>query len=272
MEESQLQYVSGKLAELKSRYQVDIAMDWGYDESNGAKSWRAGTWSAPELDDLQKYVDLLSNALGGVDRFIQNIGGVTVKKSDIGSHAGEALAHRVSLSAKAPFTAWTVAHEFAHAWDANHKWQLSAALEKYTGGHTSRVWSLITKVFGNPDSGIWSDENKPGRRGRKPGCNAAGYFYGDKPSGSNWKFNRLEDFAESVVMYIGWQGGESNPVAERARARISRFTLENGKVDTKVSGLADNWADYAKYFYPEGGDYRTTKRWQFVDELVKGGR
>jgi hypothetical protein len=34
--------------------------------------------------------------------------------------------------------------------------------------------------------------------------------------------------------------------------------------------VVDNWADYAKYFYPEHGDYQKTKRWHFIDELVMG--
>jgi hypothetical protein len=176
------------------------------------------------------------------------------------------LSHRVSLSAKNTFTAWTVVHELAHAWDGNHGWRLSVALEKYTGGFTSPLLSFLKKILGRSDSGVWNQEDKPGRRGRLPGCNAAGYFYGDKPSGSNWAFNRKEDFAESVAMYIGW--GKNNDLSSWAEARISRYLLANG--DNARNFGVDHWADYKKCFYPEAGDYTKTKRWQFVDDLMKG--
>jgi len=201
-----------------------------------------------------------------MDKFKESTGGITVKKADIGTHGGEALARRVSFSTKSTFSPWTVVHEFAHAWDAKHNWKLSVMLEKYTGGHTGRIHSLIVKLFGKPDSGLRNYEKNPGRYGRLPGCNAAGYFYGDKPSGSNWSFNRKEDFAESVAMYVGWERG--NDLSEHARKRIIRYQLNNG--DKDGFGVSDNWMDYAKYFYPENGDYAKTRRWQFVDDLVNG--
>ena len=141
------------------------------------------------------------------------------------------------------------------------------ALEKYTGGFTNPYLSLMKRLVGLSDSRLFAEENKPGRHGRKPGCNAAGYFYGDRPSGSNWRFNRLEDFAESVAMYVGWSG--DNPLSDHAHKRISRYLLANGEKDPSF-GVEDRWTDYAKYFYPEGGDYTQTKRWRFVDDLMKG--
>jgi hypothetical protein len=193
---------------------------------------------------------------------------VIVQKTDIGSHAGEALAHQVSLSKTGSFGAWTVVHEFAHAWDANHGWKLSRLLERYTGGFTSPFLSRIACRFGLWDAGSKGPEKVPGRYGRRPGCNAAGYFYGDKPSGSNWSFNRLEDFAESVAMYVGW--GKDNALSEHASKRIIRYEkLRNGEKDD--FGVMDNWENYAKYFYPKRGDYTETKRWKFVDDLVRGG-
>ncbi|HKY54428.1 MAG TPA: hypothetical protein VJM08_08990, partial [Anaerolineales bacterium] len=93
-----------------------------------------------------------------------------------------------------------------------------------------------------------------------------GYFYGDKPSGSNWKFNRLEDFAESVAMYVGW--ARNNDLSTWAEARVKRYLLENGANDKDFG--TDYWAYYAKFFYPDNGDYTKTKRWKFVEELVKG--
>jgi hypothetical protein len=263
MEHTDIQFATEKLQQLKSQFSIDILPDWG---PGADGNWQAGTWLKDELERLHRTVDLLAVAMGGSDRFINNLNGVTIKKADIGTHGGEALHHRVSLSTKGTFTAWTVVHELAHAWDANHNWQLSVALEKYTGGYTSRVLSFVKKALGHSDSGLWDQEDKPGRHGRLPGCNAAGYFYGDFPSGSNWAFNRVEDFAESVAMYVAWK--KDNDLSEWAESRVNRYILANG-ANAKNFGV-DNWADYKRYFYPVDGDYTKTKRWQFVDELVSG--
>ncbi len=263
METREMQVANEKLNRLKSDLQVDVLTKWG---SSGAGSdEEIVTWTLPELDRLQTTLSLLSNAMGGVDAFVRNLGGVAVKKADIGSHGGEALDHRVSFSKNGTFTAWTVIHEFAHAWDANHGWRLSRELERYTGGFTSPLLGIAKRWLGFSDSAVRASENQPGKRGRKPGCNAAGYFYGDKPSGSNWRFNRVEDFAESVAMYIAW--GKGNDLSEHANNRIVRYTFNDGEKD--AFGVSDNWSFYKNYFYPEEGDYTKTKRWKFVDGLMK---
>jgi hypothetical protein len=262
MEQSDSQYAQAKLAQLKADYQVDVVADWG--DADG--QWTTGTWSKAELDKLHTAIDLIVDAMAGKEAFIRQLGGVTVRKSDIGSHGGEALAHRVSLSMKGSFSSWTVVHEFAHAWDANYGWRLSRLLEKYTGGFTNLPLSLVRRFVRLADSGFLNPEKVPGRYGRWPGCNRAGYFYGDRPSGSNWSFNRLEDFAESVAMYIGWE--RNNDLSQHARNRIIRYQLKNG--DKDPFNIIDNWMDYAKRFYPDNGDYTKTKRWQFVDDLVHG--
>jgi hypothetical protein len=256
------QYADEKLAALKSMLQVEVMKDWG----EGSKTWEAGNWSKDDLDRLYSTLMCFAECMGGVHRVGECTGGVTVYREDLGTHGGEALAHRVSLSAKQTFSAWTVVHEFAHAWDGNTGWKLSRLLESYTGGHTSRTTGILTRLIGTPDAGLFTSEDKPGRRGRKPGCNAAGYFYGDKPSGSNWMFNRVEDFAEAVAMYVGWERG--NDLSAWARARVDRYLLADGASAPNFG--VDNWAFYKQYFYPENGDYQKTKRWQFVDELVKG--
>ena len=124
MERSDSQYAQAKLAQLKSEYQVEVVADWA--DSDG--QWTSGTWSRAELDRLHSAIDLMVEAMGGKDKFVHHLGGVTVRKSDIGTHGGEALAHRVSLSIKGSFSSWTVVHEFAHAWDANYGWRLSKLL------------------------------------------------------------------------------------------------------------------------------------------------
>ncbi len=263
MEQADYQYAQAKLARLKAEYQVEVLADWGRDESVPT-AWKPGTWTKAELDQLQNAIDLTAGIMGGKERFVQNLCGVTIRKVDIGSHGGEAFAHTVSLSNKGTFSSWTVIHELGHAWDANYGWRLSRRLEKYTGGFTSRSLSLIKRLTRLSDSGVFGPERTPGRYGRWPGCNQAGYFYGDRPSGSNWNFNRLEDFAESVAMYIGW--GRDNDLSRHAHNRIMRYQLQNGEKDP--FHVVDNWRDYAKWFYPENGDYTKTKRWQFVDDLV----
>jgi hypothetical protein len=262
MDPLDIPYASERIEKLKSEYLVEIFTDWG----DSAGTWNPGYWVKDELDRLQNIISCFVDCIGGPENFRRYTGGVTVKKADMGSHGGEALRHQVSLSTKYPFSAWTVVHEFAHAWDAHHNWMLSRALEKYTGGHTSWIHSWLVKRFGKADCAMRGYEKQPGRWGRLPGCNAAGYFYGDKPGGSDWNFNRKEDFAECVAMYVGWE--RNNDLSEHARKRVVRFELQNGEKDG--FGVVDNWADYARYFYPQNGDYATTKRWQFVDELVKG--
>jgi len=262
MERSDYPSAQGQLTQLKSDYQVEVLADWG----DGGGEWQPGTWTKAELDKLHNQIVLMAGFMGGNEKFAQNLGGVTVRKADMGSHSGEAVAHHVSLSTRGTFSAWTVVHEFAHAWDAACGWRLSRRLEKYTRGYTSPLLSYMKRLARLSDSGFLDAENKPGRYGRKPGCNRAGYFYGDRPSGSNWSFNRVEDFAESVTMYMSW--GRGNDLSNWAEARIKRYLLANGTSDKNFG--TDNWTDYAKYFYPENGDYTKTRRWQFVDELLNG--
>jgi hypothetical protein len=262
MNVSDTQYAGEKLALLESMFKVAVQKDWGDDTG----SWQAGVWSREDLDKLHSTLLCFAECIGGVDKVGECTGGVKVFREDLGTHGGEANVHRVSFSIKQPFSSWTVVHEFAHAWDANYGWKLSRLLETYTGGHTSRITGLLTRLIGTPDSGLSSSEDKPGRRGRKPGCNAAGYFYGDTPSGSNWMFNRIEDFAESVAMYVAWERG--NDLSSWAKARVDRYLLADGAT-AKYFGV-DNWAYYKPYFYPENGNYKRTKRWQFMDDLVNG--
>ena len=262
MEQSASQYAQAKLAQLKADYQVEVVADWG--DRDG--KWNSGTWSKAELDRLHNAINLIVDVMGGNDRFIQHLGGVKVIKSGIGSRAGEALANQVTFTKKGSFSSWTAVHEFAHAWDGNYGWKLSGLLEKYTSGFTSLILSLIKRLLRRSDSGFLKPEQKPGRYGRWPGCNRVGYFYGDKPSGSDWNFTHKEDFAESVAMYIGWERG--NELSQHARDRIIHYQLKNGDIDP--FNEIDNWMDYAKYFYPENGDYTKTKRWQFVDDLLQG--
>jgi hypothetical protein len=222
MNRSEAQQAVENMSRLQSDFQVQVHSDWGEE----ADTWRDGLWTLDELDRLYSVLACFADCIGGPGKLREGTGGVTVRKADMGSHGGEALQHRVSFSTKHSFTAWTVVHEFAHAWDANYKWKVSRVLEKYTGGFTNPILSLGMRLARMSDSGLFSYEQKPGRQGRRPGCNRAGYFYGDKPSGSNWNFNRIEDFAESVAMYVGGERG--NDLSNWARARLDRYLLEDG--------------------------------------------
>ena len=115
-----------------------------------------------ELDRLHNSITLLANVMGETANFIRNLGGVTVKKADIGTHGGEAITHQVSLSTKGSFSAWTVVHEFAHAWDANYGWKLSRLLEQYTGGYTNPILSYLKQLAGLSDSAFLSPETETG--------------------------------------------------------------------------------------------------------------
>lgn len=225
-----------------------------------------GNWSMGDFELLHTSIALFAEVMGGDENFKRQIGEVLIERTDTGTSLGLAYKDRIQFSEKSQFSAWSVIHELAHVWDAKNQWKLSQALEKYTGGYTNIFLSSIKKrVPGQWDAGQSGSENKAGYYGRKPGVNAYGYFYGDTPSGANWRFNRKEDFAESVVMYCGW--GRGNPLSKTAHGRIERYLLPNGTKDP-VYGIPDNWSDYARYFYPEGGDYAKTKRWKFVADLV----
>jgi RHS repeat-associated protein len=269
-----------EILNLLQPYGVTIKIDWGMNywnywfndpvDSNRSGirtscNWVTGVWSIDELRSVKYGVMALGRAMGGPQKFMTNLGGVSIEQKAI-DYGGTGVAHHVTLDLT--FTLWTVVHELSHAWDGNHNWGYSNALMTYTGGSINPQGSMRKMAAGLCDLGLLGNEDEPGHRGREPGCNKAGYFYGDMPSGSNWIFNQKEDFAESVTMYIGWSG--TGYLYNMAHARIERYAnLGNGDYD-KVSGVRDNWADYAKYFYPEGGDYTKTKRWQFVDDLIQG--
>jgi hypothetical protein len=266
MDQAESGLAAEKLARLSTDFHVTVLADWGEEISMGNSTWKEGTWSLADLDRLYDSLSLLATVMGGNDRFKVNLGSVTVKKASIGSHGGEAWKEEVTFSVTNLFTPWTVIHEFAHIWDENTGWKLSRRLERSTGGYTSRFLGWVKKFLRLADLNGFVKADEPGQRGRLRGCNARGYFYGDKPSGSDWNFNRVEDFAESVAMYVGWD--KDNTLHDHAHARISRYLLANGETDPFFR-TKDNWADYRRSFYPAGGDYTQTKRWKFVDELVK---
>lgn len=224
-------------------------------------------WPKKDLDILHQALNLFASILGGPEVFIKRLSEVIIQRTETGSSLGLAYRGRIKFSAKSSISAWTVIHELAHTWDAKNDWQLSSALQQYTNGFCNKKLSALKRFIpGHWDAGPLGSQKKPGFYGRKPGCNLAGYFYGDIPSGSNWNFNPKEDFAESLAMYCGW--GYENELSNTAHGRIARYLLPNGTKDP-LYGIIDHWSDYARFFYPKDGDYTTTKRWQFIHKLVQ---
>ena len=216
--------------DLASAYDLTLVADWG----EADEGWRTGYWSSAELRTVRKAVEDLATALGSADRFAQHVGHVTIRQEDI-PHRGQASKGVVTFTASPiSIDTWTVVHELGHVWDAHHGWRLSKALEAHTGGWTFRPGILLRKWLGH------LDEDR-----RWPGCNRFGYFYGGTPpAGSDANFSRKEDFAEAVTAYV-------YPAV--AQSRVERFK-DDGR--------------YAEFLYY--ADYTRTRRWDFVDRLVKG--
>jgi hypothetical protein len=221
--------------DLADSYGMTVVKDWGEQETEAAPDgWQGGEWSMEELNTLHKGVADLAEAMGGPEKFIENIGRITISQVEM-KYRGLASIHGIKFTA-APISIdmWTVVHELAHVWDANSGWRLSRALESYTGGHTNLLTAAIRKARGQCDE-----------RRRMPGCNRYGYFYGDvPPAGSDQNFNRKEDFAESVASYV---------YPALVQPRVDRFKDD------------DQYRDMLYY-----ADYTQTRRWAFVKGLIKG--
>ena len=87
MEQTDYQYAQEKLAQLKTDYQVEVFADWGPGNPD-LTVWERGAWTKIELDRLHDAICLMANIMGGNEKFIRHLGGVTVRKADIGSHGG----------------------------------------------------------------------------------------------------------------------------------------------------------------------------------------
>jgi hypothetical protein len=224
--------VARSLAEV---YQISLAKDWGEQVLEGPEAaWRGGEWSLEELHILQQAVTDLARAMGSPEAFARNLGAIQISQEDI-KYRGLATSRGVRFtSSPVSIDQWTVVHELAHVWDAHHDWRLSKGLERYTGAFTNRVAMWVKR---------WRSGFDPERR--LPGCNRFGYYYRDiPPAGSDANFNRKEDFAESMAAYV---------YPALAQARV------------------DRWKDDERYrhvlYYP---DYTQTRRWAFVDGLMRG--
>ncbi len=225
-------------------YHVFVSVDWGTGDywntiTSSVCNWRDGLWTLGELKALKRGTIDLANAMGGLNKFIFNIGGVTVLKAatvDPGAAAASAL-HRIKVNSRLDdeLNSWSAVHELAHVWDINSGNRFSAALAEITGSFTDPYHKPIKCDI---------DPNNPRRLKRFRGCNDAGYYYGGTPpAGAGVDFNILEDFAESVATYV---------YPDKAQQKLK---------DLKFKG--DPNYDFLYY-----DDYRKQPRWTYIYALM----
>jgi RHS repeat-associated protein len=126
---------------LRREYWVFVRVDFGWrflpvmhpapGEPTAYVIWEEGMWQLAELEQLLEAVDDLASAMGGAERFRENLRGVLVERA-VMRYAGLGAAHRIWLNAGG-FTKWTVVHELAHAWDAARGWRLSKEMQEAMG-------------------------------------------------------------------------------------------------------------------------------------------
>jgi RHS repeat-associated protein len=174
---------------LMATYQARVVKDWGFVNVPGIPTWgippscrwEEGDWTIDELKTLESGVTKLADTMGGADKVISNIGGLTVEQGYLLMARGKTMRHRIRFTdSPISIDEWTVVHELAHAWDANFSWRLSKEMKEYVGGK----WLLFPKA---PPGGIR-------------------YRYDPSewppPAGININFDAKEDFAESVTAFV----------------------------------------------------------------------
>lgn len=243
------------MAPARSPYSPRMALEF---RASSMEEDAGGLWTPEEMVILKEAVEDMAEKMGGAAGFSAKLGGLNFSRKDM-PHRGltwryplvplaihvylrpepkpkALLAGEYVVNPGISFDKWTVVHEIAHAWDMRSGLRLSRGLERYTGGHTRGLIDKITdRIAGRrPPPGEFPDDTLPG-------CNRAGYFYGDvPPAGSDRNFNRLEDFAESVTAYV---------YPEKARELVLKKFGEGSRFDY--------------------GDFRATLRWQYVDTLMR---
>jgi hypothetical protein len=191
-----------------------------------------GRWTLGELKTIYQTGVDISNAVGGVDNMIKLFGNVDFEKKDM-AYGGLGSVHHVDLNSDpSKWTQWTIAHELGHEFDALSGWRNSEELENFTGGHTNWCQGILVNLGVSNCTSYY-----------EPGCNNAGYYYGDiPPKGADENFNRGEDFAESFAALI---------YPERALASKNRYS--------------DNPFLYNLFNY---SDYTTTLRGLWMKSLI----
>ncbi|KXK15371.1 MAG: YD repeat-/RHS repeat-containing protein [Chloroflexi bacterium OLB14] len=175
-------------------YNVFVEVDWGMQYIPSIRSintisncvWKVGEWELKELVELRRGVIDLSRAMGGLNKFIYNLGYIDVYKTQLKSKAAGGEYYMKVNNSKHNLDRWTVVHELGHSWDAKNGWSWSNGLVQFT-------------MALNPNTKpVTCDPNS-----RLPGCNKAGYVYAGVPAaGSDINFDAREDFAESLAAYV----------------------------------------------------------------------
>lgn len=151
-------------------------------------------WILEELKTIYQTALDIATAIGGIDLIYQLFGEVIFEKIDMKNPKDGATgsAHHVYLSKnRTDWNKWSIVHELGHGLDELWDYLPSYSLEDVTKGKTNWVMGVIYRI------GLSSCEEV------QPGCNTAGYYYGDiPPKGSNDRFNRREDFAESFAAFV----------------------------------------------------------------------
>lgn len=155
-----------------------------------------GEWVLEELKTIYQTALDIAVEIGGIDLIYKLFGEVIFEKIDMKNPKDGATgsAHHVYLSKiRTDWNKWSIVHELGHSLDFMWDSLPSYYLEKVTGGSTDPARGEKYKN-GDPDC-LGGDY--------LPGCNNAGYIYGDiPPKGSNDRFNRGEDFAESFAAFV----------------------------------------------------------------------
>lgn len=186
-------------------------------------------FDAAETQTIINGATKLATAMGGNDVFRDELGGVLILKDNNMRYGGLGDKNKVIYNTGSGWDEWRVVHELAHAWDANHGWGLSRELKQKTGG------SFSLKGMIN----YWLGTCKP----TQPGCNHAGYVWGDvPPKGADGNFDQREDFAESVAAYLDPMGAKN-------------YINENFPKENFPKFQYDNFLD--------------TERGRFIEELMK---
>jgi len=171
-------------------------------------------FSNAETQTIINGASKLAMAMGGNDVFRDELGGVSILKDNNMRYGGLGDKNKVIYNTGAGWGEWRVVHELAHAWDANHGWSLSRELKQKTGGSFS-LKGIISYWLGACDP-------------TQPGCNHAGYVWGDvPPKGADGNFDQREDFAESVAAYLYPEEAKSYINENFPEERFKRFQYDS---------------------------------------------
>ena len=100
-----------------------------------------------ELQQLRKGTVDLARAMGGLNKFIFNLGYVDVIKTKLSkerriAESGNPHQIQVNNTMNDKFDLWSAVHELGHVWDHNFNWLLSDGLVTFTGGATDPSGNL----------------------------------------------------------------------------------------------------------------------------------